>query len=456
MQQILFHIPFTDALVRPSGVPVFGFGVMLFLTFLLTAIVWGPRRAGQVGLSKDRLQDLAIVLFLTGIAGARLTYMIQYRDQFAGLGPLQLVGAFFSIWNGGIVLYGSIIGGFFGYLVFYRRVLQPLGISGWKMADVVAPLLALGIAVGRLGCYLNGCCWGQAVCEECQPVPLSAALGQFPLLPAHARDQVCRPAGERDRLPNVRGLQTSTGFTVRTGEPGTDPRVVAAVEPGSAAETAGLEPGDRIVTANGEPNRIMAVLSGPTADMREAVRRTAAAGGDVVGTTAGTGELETTRVAFNDLAQLDVAAASLLPLRRVHVSVHDRLWEQVRDWRDDRKGVNRLEITVNRDGSDIPLTFTPRTVPFYPTQLYEFVSMALLVLLLVAFQPFRRHDGQVMVVWMLGYAVHRFFNEAIRIEPTYAFGLTLSQWISVGIFAAGVLLEVCLRLAMPKLPPGPQ
>ncbi|MGL6096403.1 MAG: prolipoprotein diacylglyceryl transferase family protein, partial [Fimbriiglobus sp.] len=164
----------------------------------------------------------------------------------------------------------------------------------------------------------------------------------------------------------------------------------------------------------------------------------------------------TARVAFGELQELDVAAASLVPLRRVHVSTHDRLWEQVRDWRDDRKGVNRLEITVNRDGSDIPLTFTPRTVPFYPTQLYEFVSMSLLVVLLVAFQPFRRHDGQVIVVWMLGYAVHRFFNEAIRIEPTYVGGLTLSQLISIGIFTAGVLLELYLRLAMPKMPPGPQ
>ena len=44
-----------------------------------------------------------------------------------------------------------------------------------------------------------------------------------------------------------------------------------------------------------------------------------------------------------------------------------------------------------------------------------------------------------MVLCMLGYAAHRFLNEAIRIEPTYALGLTLSQWISVGIFAAGVL-----------------
>jgi prolipoprotein diacylglyceryltransferase len=118
------------------------------------------------------------------------------------------------------------------------------------------------------------------------------------------------------------------------------------------------------------------------------------------------------------------------------------------DW---PKGSGELELGV--DGKE-PVKFTPRTVPFFPTQLYETVSMVLLVFLLLAFQPFRRHDGQVLVLLMVGYSIHRFLNEAIRIEPTYALGLTLSQWISVGIFAAAVLIEVYLRLTMPKLPPG--
>ena len=66
---------------------------------------------------------------------------------------------------------------------------------------------------------------------------------------------------------------------------------------------------------------------------------------------------------------------------------------------------------------DLP-AFTPRTVGLYPTQLYETVSMGLLILLLLAYYPYRRHDGQLMVVLMVGYAVHRFINESLRIEPT--------------------------------------
>jgi prolipoprotein diacylglyceryltransferase len=404
----------------------------------------------------DKIQDLAIVLFLCGIAGARIVYMIQYRHQFAGMTPAELVVAFFRIDRGGIVFYGSIFGGVLGYLVFRRLVIKRLGISEAKLADVIAPLIAVGLAVGRIGCYLNGCCWGQPVCVECQPVPISASLGAFPLLPAHARDQVCRPAGDVDRLPEIRGLQTSTGFALGPREPsaGTgDPRgVVAAVEPGSEAAAAGLKAGDRIVTVNGRPNQAVVELSGESPLVDEAVKRLKAVGGTEPDLPGGG---PVARVGFDDPARYREGVAKLLDLRANGLSVyaHDTLWDLARDW---PRGRNRLDLTVDRGGTAVDLSFTPRTVPFFPTQLYETVSMVLLIGVLIAFQPYRRHDGQVMVVLMLGYAVHRFLNEAIRIEPTYALNLTLSQWISVGIFAAGLLAEGYLRFTRPPLPPGPQ
>jgi phosphatidylglycerol:prolipoprotein diacylglycerol transferase len=457
MQQILFHVPFTEGLVPPDGVALAGFGAMMFLTFVLTTMVWGARRCPQVGLTRDRVQDLAMVFFLCGFGGARVVYMMQYRDQFPDRTPLGLATAFVRIDKGGIVLYGGLIGGFLGYLLFRQFVLKRLGVNGWKLADAVAPLLALGIAVGRLGCYLNGCCWGQPVCEECQAVPLSGELGRFPLLPAHAREQVCAIPRPSDRLPGIHGLQTSTGFTLtpvgRFGE-GDPVSVVAAVEPGSAAEAAGLKAGDRVVEVNGEPNRIVVELSGRPEAVDAAVKRVKGAIA-LPGWTA-----DDIRLGFDTAEAYHLAAAETVLLRGqgVTASAQDRLWEEVRDWREGRKGVNKLSLVVDRGGQTIPLTFTPRTVPFYPTQLYEVVSMTLLIALLLAFQPFRRHDGQVMVVAMLGYAVHRFFNEAIRIEPVYEIGLpvrlTLSQWISIGIFAAGVLIEVYLRLSQPKLPAG--
>src|SRR4051794_8294466 len=116
MQQVLFHIPFTQGWFgNPDGIPLYGFGVMLFLCFVLTAMVWGPRRVQPIGMPKERLQDMAIVLFVAGIVGARIVYIIQYHEQFKNK---NLLFEFFKIWEGGIVFYGSAIGGVIGFLLF--------------------------------------------------------------------------------------------------------------------------------------------------------------------------------------------------------------------------------------------------------------------------------------------------------------------------------------------------
>jgi len=449
MHQVLFHIPFTSGWVPPDGVPLYGFGAMLFLTFLLTAMIWGPRRVVKVGMPKEKLQDMAIVLFLTGIAGARVVYMIQYSDQFPDKSIGGLAKSFVQIWNGGIVFYGSAIGGVLGFILFYRLVLRKFKINVWQLADACAPLIALGLAVGRIGCYLNGCCWGQVALEECQTVPLSARLGEFPLLAAHAREQVVRPARPTDRLPAIHGLQTSTGFSLAQ-KPGVskvkieDPRsLVAEVEPGSAAEKTGLQPGDRIVKVNGKSNRLVLELAGPADAVAAGIKMAEANGGKGA---------SDSRIAFDDF---DPYKKTIEELRQTDAPLlytgMDTLSELVQDW---PRGRNDIELEVQRGTGTVAITFIPRTVTFFPTQLYESISMILLILLILAFQPFRRHDGQVIVLMMLGYSVHRFLNEALRIEPTYAMGLTLSQWISIGMFTAAILLELFLRATQPKLGAG--
>src|SRR5215472_8179835 len=98
MQPILFRIPITA-----DGIPVYGFGMMLFVTFLVTTWM-ASWRAEKVGIGRAVIQDLAIWIFLGGIIGARLTYLITVQ----GLrNPLEILKALPRIWDGGIVFYGA-------------------------------------------------------------------------------------------------------------------------------------------------------------------------------------------------------------------------------------------------------------------------------------------------------------------------------------------------------------
>jgi prolipoprotein diacylglyceryltransferase len=440
MQQVLFNIPifqgWWDA-IPPEGIAVSGFGAMLFITFI-TATIWATRRSQRVPgtpLPREKVQDMVIWLFVAGLIGARVLYMIQYANQFPNKDLGSLAIAFLQIWKGGIIFYGSALGGVIGYGLFYWFVMRRLKISGWQLADAMAPVLAMGLAIGRIGCYLNGCCWGQVALEQSVPVPLGSA--HFPLLPAHARDQLVREYG----------LQSSTGFTLLPRDRAVnaaDPRsVVEAVERGSAAAQAGLKPGDRIVQMNGQPNAIVVEAIGSADKVAAALAELRRQPG------AKETDAPDRSVAFDDpKAYGDAIRVVDRPLAGVQIIDSDALSERVRDW---PRGQHELQLTVLRSGEELALApFAPRTIGLYPTQLYETLSMVLLIFLLLAYYPFRHHDGELMVLCMIGYAIHRFVNESIRIEPTVGLGLTLSQWGSVAIFAAAVGIEAYLWRVMPS------
>ncbi len=79
----------------------------------------------------------------------------------------------------------------------------------------------------------------------------------------------------------------------------------------------------------------------------------------------------------------------------------------------------------------------------HPTQIYETISMCLLLFFLLSYFPYRRWRGELMVFLMFGYGVHRFLSEMLRLDndPGW-FGLTLSQNISILVLAAGVILAI--------------
>lgn len=284
MRQILWTIP-------GLGIKVFGYGLMLFVAFLgsMNLAAW---RAKKEKLDPELMYDLAIWVFVGGLVGARIFYVIQYWGV-----RVHSFLDIFKVWEGGIVLYGSIMGGtatFFFYWWLRRFPLRPA-------LDAIAPALALGIALGRIGCFLNGCCYGDR-CDE--------------------------PWGVR--FP-----------------PGSPPWFQQATDEKHKAT-------DRLIP-------------GITSSMLKEVK------------------------------------AGRIP------------------------------------------NGTPWSLPVHPTQLYSTVDGLVLVVVLSAFYPLRRRDGEVMALLMVTYPFTRFLIEYLRNdEGAFIAGMTISQSVSILLLIGGISFWVWL------------
>ena len=112
------------------------------------------RNARRARLDPELPYDLAPWLIGGGLLGARLLYVFSYWSKdFAG----QPFSEVFAIWKGGLVFYGGLIGATLAGVIAIRRRKLPL----WRVADCLAPGIALGHVFGRTGCLLNGCCYGR-------------------------------------------------------------------------------------------------------------------------------------------------------------------------------------------------------------------------------------------------------------------------------------------------------
>ena len=146
MHQILLRVPL------PGGgyFDIASYGAMLALGTIFGAVVAMSlgRRDGVAG---DTVIDVVFWAVLGGIVGAKLWYVVQYWGDFPD--KWDLLRSFRS----GLVYYGGLIGGVVCVVGYVRH--KRLGLL--KILDVCAPAAALGLAFGRLGCFLNGCCYGR-------------------------------------------------------------------------------------------------------------------------------------------------------------------------------------------------------------------------------------------------------------------------------------------------------
>ncbi|NQT39475.1 MAG: prolipoprotein diacylglyceryl transferase [Planctomycetes bacterium] len=144
-------------LCEEEGLAVRGYGVMLMLAVVASALL-AAWRGRKLGIDPDLIFSLVFWMIIPGIVGARLFYIQEYWDEFRRETLWQTLVATVNVSQGGLVVYGSMIGGALGLIVFVRRHKLPL----LAICDLMAPSLMLGMAIGRIGCLANGCCFGGA------------------------------------------------------------------------------------------------------------------------------------------------------------------------------------------------------------------------------------------------------------------------------------------------------
>jgi phosphatidylglycerol---prolipoprotein diacylglyceryl transferase len=144
--------------VHPEAFKIFGLSIYWYGIFAATGFLAGfwtaSRRAARENLSKEAIMNLAPWIIFGAIIGARLWYVVSYwNEEFAGK-PLHYI---ITIGRSGLVFYGGLVGSCLGTILYAWKNKLPL----WKIADVMAPSVALGHAFGRLGCFMTGCCYGK-------------------------------------------------------------------------------------------------------------------------------------------------------------------------------------------------------------------------------------------------------------------------------------------------------
>ena len=346
-------------LMGPEGLPIRGYGVMM-LVAIVSGVGLSAWRAQRIGFDPEIILSLAMWLVVSGIIGARLFYVIEYWDTYRRESPADMIKAVLNVTEGGLVVYGCMLAGGAALVLFVYKYRLP----GLVLSDLIVPGVVLGMAIGRLGCFLNGCCYG-GMCDL--PWAVRFPAGSPPFMEQAAKGELF-----------LHGIRFQT--------PLEGPPIIGAVESNSAAAKQGLKMGDKVVSINDRE----------VGTAREGNARLFEIYGD--------GSPIAVRIA-GDTA--------------------------VKAW--------QLAGAIERSN------------PVHPTQLYSAIDAALLCLFLLAYDPFRKREGELTALTLTLHPISRFLLEIIRVDESAVFGtsMSISQNISIGVLIGAVICW-CVVLSRPK------
>jgi phosphatidylglycerol---prolipoprotein diacylglyceryl transferase len=141
-------------LFKFGNIAIYTYGLMMALAFFV-GISLARKEAERVGQDPEQILDLSFYILIAAVIGSRLFYVFTDPKNFIA-DPVEI----FRIWNGGLVFYGGFILAVVVGMIYVKKT----GMVLWQTADVMAPGLAVGQAIGRIGCFFAGCCYGK-VCD---------------------------------------------------------------------------------------------------------------------------------------------------------------------------------------------------------------------------------------------------------------------------------------------------
>lgn len=187
MHPELFHLPLV-------GLSIKSYGFMLVVGFLAATALM-RRLAKRAELNPETVSNLALYALIAGVVGARLFYVVHHSQQFED-NWLSV----FAVWQGGLELLGGVIAAaaLVAATILYQRL--PAG----RYLDILAIGVMVGLGFGRIGCFLNGCCWGK---------PTNAAWGvRFPYGSFAYQDQAFPNPARGRNAPHLVLPPTFYGF----------------------------------------------------------------------------------------------------------------------------------------------------------------------------------------------------------------------------------------------------
>lgn len=132
---------------------IYSYGIMLLVAFLISSLLV-KAQAKKYNLNPDLIFDLSFIVFISGIIGARVFYILENLGYYLK-NPTEII----MLQHGGLSWFGGLI---LGSLVGIKY-LRKRKLSIYKVVDLIMPFVALGQAIGRIGCLLNGCCFGKTL-----------------------------------------------------------------------------------------------------------------------------------------------------------------------------------------------------------------------------------------------------------------------------------------------------